>query len=540
MSSNITMTSYIPSWAESGKFARINKEYLESTYGYPASGEGRFAIFAKIIDPIPSENSASAQSAFGEPLSVPLTPVIQLDAIYGINNLQYDQINSNGGYVAVSGYNIMTVATGTGTYGYGVLRTKRTIRYRPGQGALSRFTASFSPGTSGYIQRAGLFTQEQALQVGYQNEQFGIIHQNGGKAQIMELVITSAGSSGETITTVINNIEHTFVLSGSNNIAANTANIAQSLSGLYAAGWIVSHVGNKICILNKSLGEKPGVYNISSSGTLEGTFNIAQVGVDDNVVFIPQTEFNIDKLDGTGSSRMSVNPQKLNVYQINFRWLGVGEIKFAIEDDITGNLIVFHKIIWSNKNNTTHVDNPSFKIGYIAASLGGTGSNIIVQGASMMGAIEGVITPTQYPSVISYAKKNTNWNANNIHHLFTLQNNLISNSKINLRENLPKKLAISASTTSQSTALVFLYMDAQTDKQLLFESVGFQSSYSITDSLITGGNPIAAFTIASDGADNIDINDLRIAIPPNAKLTFGISSTSNIGSVEAALTFVED
>ena len=37
------------------------------------------------------------------------------------------------------------------------------------------------------------------------------------------------------------------------------------------------------------------------------------------------------------------------------------------------------------------VDNPSLKVGWVAASLGGTGTDIYVSGGSMLGAIEGLV-----------------------------------------------------------------------------------------------------------------------------------------------------
>ena len=138
-------------------------------YGFPAGPQGM--------------GNLSAHSAFGEPISVPITPVFQLDALYGLDPNKFETYSATGGSVDNDGP-LMQCNTGTSLGGYGVIRSRRTVRYRPGQGAMARFTAAFTQGVSGYTQRAGFFTQEQALQVGFDGTQFGILRQNGGKAPI--------------------------------------------------------------------------------------------------------------------------------------------------------------------------------------------------------------------------------------------------------------------------------------------------------------------------------------------------------------------
>ena len=111
---------------------------------------------------------ASSTSAFGEPYAVQITPVIQLDSIYGVTSEVIQTYTS--GANASAGANVTTamweVKSGTSVGGYGVLRTKRFLRYRPGQGALTRFTAAFTEGIANSTQRAGLFNQENAIQIG--------------------------------------------------------------------------------------------------------------------------------------------------------------------------------------------------------------------------------------------------------------------------------------------------------------------------------------------------------------------------------------
>ena len=160
------------------------------------------------------DSSASSTSAFGEQVTVPITPVIQLDGLYGLLDKNFETFTGPSLVGSIDGSagvttSLMEVATGDG-YGYGVLRSRRAVRYRPGQGAMTRFTAAFTGsvdgttnlgvGITGYTQRAGFFTQEQALQIGFDdtNGKFGILRQNGGKAQIETLTIATGAATSTT------------------------------------------------------------------------------------------------------------------------------------------------------------------------------------------------------------------------------------------------------------------------------------------------------------------------------------------------------
>ena len=62
----------------------------------------------------------------------------------------------------------------------------------------------------------------------------------------------------------------------------------------------------------------------------------------------------VDPLDGNGYSGATLDPTKLNVFQINFRWLGAGQIRFSIENPLNGDMIVFHEIRYANNYDDVH------------------------------------------------------------------------------------------------------------------------------------------------------------------------------------------
>lgn len=61
-----------------------------------------------------------------------------------------------------------------------------------------------------------------------------------------------------------------------------------------------------------------------------------------------QEFFNIDKLDGSGPSKMIIDPHSLNIFEIDLSYLGVGTITFKILNPLDGQLISFHQLQLSN------------------------------------------------------------------------------------------------------------------------------------------------------------------------------------------------
>jgi hypothetical protein len=110
---------------------------------------------------------ACSKSAFGENISIPITPKIQGDGVYGLDPREFQTFTFSNSGIATNGNSLLRVGAGTDANSYGVIRSTNFLRYRPGQGAVCRFTASFSENPVGFTQRAGLFNQENAIQIGY-------------------------------------------------------------------------------------------------------------------------------------------------------------------------------------------------------------------------------------------------------------------------------------------------------------------------------------------------------------------------------------
>ena len=69
---------------------------------------------------------------------------------------------------------------------------------------------------------------------------------------------------------------------------------------------------------------------------------------------IPQDQFNVDRLDGTGPSGYVFDPQKMQMVFIDYSWYGAGKIRFGMRGT-NGNIIYFHEIPNNNVNTEAYM-----------------------------------------------------------------------------------------------------------------------------------------------------------------------------------------
>lgn len=94
--------------------------------------------------------------------------------------------------------------------------------------------------------------------------------------------------------------------------------------------------------------------------------------VDDRVA---QADFNIDKLDGSGPSGVTIDLNKSQIMVISFQWLGVGTVTVGF--DFNGELYPAHQFHHANFIDATYMQNPTLPVRYELANTGtasGTGS----------------------------------------------------------------------------------------------------------------------------------------------------------------------
>jgi len=492
---------------------------------------------------------ACSKSAFGENISIPITPKIQADAVYGLDPREFEIFTFSATGIATHANSTFVVGAGSSANSYGVIRSTNFIRYRPGQGVVARFTGSFSNNPVGFTQRAGLFNQENAIQIGYAhtNGKFGVLRANGGKAHIHDFNFTALANG--TVTVTLNGTTFTGVTLSAGSVAGNISQLAQGLraQALFNALYLLEYDQGRLRFLATSLGAQTGTFNMTSTATITFTSAARQVGATQTENWTFQEDFTIDKLDGTGYSGVTLDPSKLNVYQINFRWLGAGEIRYAVENPLNGDMIFFHHEHYSNRNTVPHLDNPSMKIGYVAANLNNGVGVVTCRGASFLGAIEGIVERTRLPYSVTATRIDSMNSPGSLYHLVSLKNRLIYQGKVNTRDLIVSRLTASVNTTGDP-AVIRLFYNPTITNYLRWTTQGEYNAslYAFQDStgLFTLGSqsipPIAAFHVSNGDTIDVDLSAMGVHIPPNNFLTAVVTSTSNITNASASFIYVED
>lgn len=90
-------------------------------------------------------------------------------------------------------------------------------------------------------------------------------------------------------------------------------------------------------------------------------------------VSIDQSNWNIDKLDGTGRSGFTLDMSKSQILIIDYQWLGVGRVRYGF--DINGVIYYCHEMVHANNLSTVYMSTPNLPVRYEIENIGISQSN---------------------------------------------------------------------------------------------------------------------------------------------------------------------
>jgi hypothetical protein len=83
---------------------------------------------------------------------------------------------------------------------------------------------------------------------------------------------------------------------------------------------------------------------------------------------IPQSEWNIDKLDGTTGTEITLNPRKSQIFLVDMEWLGVGRVRTGFV--INGAILYAHEFLNANQNETVYMTTANLPVRYEITNTG--------------------------------------------------------------------------------------------------------------------------------------------------------------------------
>jgi hypothetical protein len=482
-----------------------------------------------------------ATSAFGEVAVSEPTTISQIQFTYGINPALITPYTNNGATINEN-HGLATLSTGSNNNSFATLISNLPIKYNPGQGAFCRFSGVFSSGLEGSEQYIGVGDTGNGFFFGYKGSQFGILRRTGGSPEIRTLTISKEATKNQHIDLILDSTTVTVPVTAQNHPTETANEIAAFNYSNVGPGWRSIAVGNQVLFIAYDAVPRNGIYSLTATKNPEnrgpvGNFEQTISGKMPTEFFTPQSEWNIDKYDGTGSSNITLDPTKGNVYQIRWQWLGFGAIGYFIENPETGSLEKVHIERYANKNNTTSVRDPNLPLHYSVRNTSNN-SNITIKSGSIAGFIDG----KDIPFGIRQGAVGSKIIDQNITPILTVRNSLIYNGKQN---NSRAKINFAFAGSNHSEPIELLFYANATLTGANFSPVSPISFMQKDTSALQlqKGTLIATDYISPKSNFKIELSQDQTAgiMPPGSSFTIAARSIGKKrrGKVTASFNFIE-
>jgi len=240
--------------------------------------------------------------------------------------------------------------------------------------------------------------------------------------------------------------------------------------------------------------------------------------------WIPQEQWNGNRMLGDERYIQTLDPQKGNVFQIKYQWLGFGAIQFAIENQVTGILEVVHTIRYANANTDVSLNNPSFP--FLAVSSNTTNDSAVIMKIASIGlyieGIDGVAGETRNAILNTKTGVSTETNILTISNKSTYQG--VTNSVIIQ----PDFLTISVDGTKN--AIIRVYSNADLGGVPSYSDVRTNNSvieYDTAGTTVSNGVLLAAFALDKAGSLSQAFKEFNFYLNPGQTMTFSAESSAN-------------
>ncbi len=249
-----------------------------------------------------------------------------------------------------------------------------------------------------------------------------------------------------------------------------------------------------------------------------------------------------DPMDGTGSSGMTLDQTKLNVFAIQYQYLGAGAIRLFIESDTTGEFILVHTIDYANNNIEPSTHNPNFHH-IMWVDNKSTTSNLILKSSSYAYFVEG---KTQFielhqPEFATGIQEKTTVTSEVA--ILTIRNKTSYVSKTNFIDIHIQGIASSIEASSANNlANIRVIKNTTLGGTPSYSDINTSNSVVEIDTsgtTITGGQELISVPLAGKNDKEIrDIVNLRLLLNPGETITIAGSSL-NSATIRAGILWRE-
>lgn len=480
------------------------------------------------------------KTAFGEIQISESTPIIQIAYPYNLNT-DLNVVRDNIGTSSVVD-NLAQVSTSASANASAMILSRRSLKYNAGQGGLIKFSGIFDTPVSGNFQEIGIGDVNDGFAFAYAGTTFGILVRRGGKQEVRVLTITAASTTAENIEITVDGTSTgatVAVTVQTDNAAGRTITANEIAAHDYSnvgPGWEVHSMGAKVFFHAYDASSRTGTYEITTATSATGTFGQSLAGVAPTETRVAQADWNEDKMDGSGHSRMTIIPTNGNVYKVQYQWLGFGPIDYFIQEPSTKNFQLVHRVAYGNANIVPSITNPTLPL-YLLSKNIANATDIVVKVGSHSAEVEGKIDNLGVPKTAAIKNKTITTSETPI---FTIHSHDIYQSLTNRVEIILK--SISASTVGGTKSIIFRIRRNATLTGASFSPIDSNTSTIHLDTSATamvGGDELFAFDLPKDGSDTIPLSGLNLGMVAPEFLTVSGQTTSASSTASTTLNWLE-
>jgi hypothetical protein len=236
----------------------------------------------------------------------------------------------------------------------------------------------------------------------------------------------------------------------------------------------------------------------------------------------------VSQYSGFDRLRSSFDPSSGQVFQIQYQWLGFGNIRYYIEDAITGRLEEVHNIRYAGAETVTSFLNPTLPImAMVENTTNNTG--IVLSTPSAMGGVEGFVDnpPPPNPFALKRQVFNAKTGVSAETNIVTLKNLTTWQGIANRIYAQPSVLSVSVDGTKNATMRITRNATlGGTPSYTNFNASTSPMQYDTAGNTVTGGTIVFAAVLSKASSHQFELDRIGFEIIPGETYTFSVTSSA--------------
>lgn len=227
-------------------------------------------------------------------------------------------------------------------------------------------------------------------------------------------------------------------------------------------------------------------------------------------MIVPQSEWNLFRLDGQGQADITLDVSQANIYVIDFEWLGVGRQRWGV--NIDGMTYYVHEENWANAHDSVYMTTANLPVRYEIEATGTPATTATLKQICSTVVSEGGSDAELQTRIRSANNGNTPVSASTRGAILTIRPKATFGGLVNRAQITPAGAEFI--NTGNAAVLVELVRGGTVAGSPVWTSAGADSTveYSVTPGAVTGGEVLWSGYVASanqGGRLNVPFDGLR-------------------------------